>query len=73
MGIAGVLQTIPSIALLGFMIPLLGIGRLMAIAALFLYALMPIIRNSYTGITGVAQTVTEAARGMGMSGKRFSK
>ena len=67
LGVAGVLQTIPSIALLGFMIPLLGIGPKPAIAALFLYALLPIIRNTYTGITGVNPVVLEAARGMGMS------
>ncbi|SKB85593.1 ABC transporter permease/substrate-binding protein [Dyadobacter psychrophilus] len=67
LGIAGVLQTIPSIALLGFMIPLLGIGALPAITALFLYALLPIIRNTYTGIRGVNPAVTESARGMGMS------
>ncbi|MCE7064844.1 ABC transporter permease/substrate-binding protein [Dyadobacter sp. CY326] len=67
LGIAGILQTIPSIALLGFMIPLLGIGALPAITALFLYALLPIIRNTYTGIRGVNAAVTESARGMGMS------
>lgn len=67
LGSAGVLQTIPSIALLGFMIPLLGIGVKPAIAALFLYALLPIIRNTYTGITGVDADITEAAKGMGMS------
>lgn len=67
LGIAGVLQTIPSIALLGFMIPLLGIGAKPAIAALFLYALLPVIRNTYTGITGVNTTVTEAAKAMGMT------
>jgi osmoprotectant transport system permease protein len=67
LGIAGVLQTIPSIALLGFMIPLLGIGAKPAIVALFLYALLPIIRNTYTGITGVDASVKEAALAMGMS------
>lgn len=67
LGITGVLQTIPSIALLGFMIPLLGIGPKPAIVALFLYALLPIVRNTYTGITEVNATVKEAARGMGMS------
>jgi osmoprotectant transport system permease protein len=67
LGIAGILQTIPSIALLGFMIPLLGIGALPAITALFLYALLPIIRNTYTGIRGVNPSVTESARGMGMN------
>ncbi|MBV9961555.1 MAG: ABC transporter permease/substrate-binding protein [Parafilimonas sp.] len=64
---AGILQTIPSIALLGFMIPLLGIGPLPAITALFLYALLPIIRNTYTGIKEVDATVLEAATAMGFS------
>ncbi|HEY2725805.1 MAG TPA: ABC transporter permease, partial [Parafilimonas sp.] len=67
LGIAGVLQTIPSIALLGFMIPLLGIGPLPAITALFLYALLPIIRNTYTGIKEVDANVLEAATAMGFS------
>jgi osmoprotectant transport system permease protein len=67
LGIASVLQTIPSIALLGFMIPLLGIGAKPAIAALLLYALLPIIRNTYTGIEGVDPAVKEAAVAMGMS------
>src|ERR1700740_3737289 len=67
LGVAGVLQTIPSIALLGFMIPVLGIGPKPAIAALLLYALLPIIRNTFTGITGVDATVKEAAVAMGMN------
>lgn len=67
LGAAGILQTIPSIALLGFMIPVLGIGPKPAIAALLLYALLPIIRNTYTGITGVDPCVREAALAMGMS------
>jgi osmoprotectant transport system permease protein len=67
LGIAGILQTIPSIALLGFMIPLLGIGAKPAIMALFLYALLPIIRNTFTGIEGVDASVKEAALAMGMS------
>jgi osmoprotectant transport system permease protein len=67
LGIAGILQTVPSIALLGFMIPLLGIGPKPAIAALFLYALLPIIRNTYTGITGVPPAVMEAARSLGLN------
>lgn len=66
LGFTGVLQTIPSIALLGFLIPILGIGIKPAILALFLYALLPILRNTYTGIKGVDAAVTEAARGMGM-------
>jgi osmoprotectant transport system permease protein len=70
LGIAGVMQTIPSIALLGFMIPLLGIGPKPAIAALFLYALLPIIRNTYTGLVGVPADIVEAAKGMGMTGRQ---
>jgi osmoprotectant transport system permease protein len=70
LNIAGVLQTIPSIALLGFMIPVLGIGPLPAITALFLYALLPIIRNTYTGIKEVNPAVTEAATAMGLSKKQ---
>jgi osmoprotectant transport system permease protein len=67
---ANVLQTIPSLALFGFLIPLLGaygIGRVPAIIALFLYSLLPIIRNTYTGIESVDPAVREAARGMGMT------
>src|SRR6478736_6306991 len=67
LNIAGILQTIPSIALLGFMIPLLGIGPLPAITALFLYALLPIIRNTYTGINEVDENISEAATAMGFS------
>lgn len=71
LGAAGVMQTIPSIALLGFMIPLLGIGPQPAIVALFLYALLPIVRNTYTGIKGVDATVIEAAKGLGMSSSQI--
>ncbi|MBU0695538.1 MAG: ABC transporter permease/substrate-binding protein, partial [Bacteroidetes bacterium] len=67
LGVAGILQTIPSIALLGVMIPILGIGVKPAIVALFLYALLPIIRNTYTGITNIDAQVLEAAKAMGMS------
>lgn len=67
LAIAGIVQTIPSIALLGFLIPLLGIGAKPAIAALFLYALLPIIRNTYTGINIVDAEIKEAAKGLGMS------
>jgi osmoprotectant transport system permease protein len=67
---ANILQTIPSLALFGFLIPILGrygIGRTPAIIALFLYSLLPIIRNTFTGISGVDPAVREAARGMGMT------
>lgn len=64
--IAGIFQTIPSIAFLGFMIPILGIGILPAITALFMYALLPIIRNTYTGIAGIDRAIIEAAQALGM-------
>lgn len=70
LGIAGVLQTVPSVALLGFLIPLLGIGVGPALVALFLYALLPIIRNTYVGITEVSPSVREAARGLGMTDRQ---
>lgn len=63
----GLLQTIPSIALLAFMIPLLGIGVLPAIVALFLYSLYPIVRNTYTGVRGAAPDAVEAALALGMT------
>jgi len=69
LGLANVFQTIPSLALFGFLIPLPfigGIGARTAIVALVVYALLPIIRNTYTGITGVDPAVREAGLGMGM-------
>lgn len=67
LGTVGILQTIPSLALLGFMIPLFGIGVKTAVAALFLYSLLPIIRNTFTGIKEVDKPTIEAAKGMGMT------
>lgn len=66
LGFTGVLQTIPSLALLGFLIPFTGIGEWPGIIALFLYALLPIVRNAYTGVVEVDPAVREAAYGMGM-------
>lgn len=66
-GVAAVLQTIPSLALLGLMIPLLGIGKVPAIIALVIYALLPILRNTYTGISEVDDSLIEAAKAMGMN------
>lgn len=63
---AGVLQTIPSIALLAFMLPLFGIGTAPAIAALFLYGLLPILRNTVAGLRGVDAGLVEVGRGLGM-------
>src|SRR5258705_5763630 len=73
LGIANVMQTIPSLALFGFLIPLPfigGIGARTAIVALVLYSLLPIIRNTVTGILGVDPNVREAAGAMGMTGSR---
>jgi osmoprotectant transport system permease protein len=70
LGVANVFQTIPSLALFGFLIPLPligGIGARTAIVALVVYALLPIVRNTYTGIVGVDPAVREAGRGMGMT------
>jgi osmoprotectant transport system permease protein len=67
LGGAGILQTIPSLALLGFMIPIFGIGMKTAIAALFLYSLLPIVRNTYTGIQDVDRSIIESAQGMGLT------
>lgn len=66
-GVASVFQTIPSLALLGFMIPLLGIGWTPAIVALTIYGLLPILRNTYTGILNVDKAMKEAGVGMGMT------
>lgn len=71
LGGAGILQTIPSLALLGFMIPVFGIGLETAIAALFLYSLLPIVRNTYAGIHDVDKATTEAAKGMGMTSRQI--
>ena len=71
LGAVGILQTIPSIALLGFMIPLLGIGPGPAIVALFLYALLPIVQNTYVGIREVSPVLKEAARGMGLTRRQL--
>jgi osmoprotectant transport system permease protein len=67
LGVAGVMQTIPSIALLAFMLPLFGIGAKTAIAALFVYGLLPILRNTVTGLRGVDAQVAEVALGLGMT------
>lgn len=66
-GVTAIFQTIPSLALLGFMLPLLGIGALPSIVALTIYALLPILRNTYTGIISVDQAAVDAGRGMGMT------
>ncbi len=74
LGSANVIQTIPSLALFGFLLPVPWIGARadrLAIFALTLYALLPIIRNTYTGIRGVDSAVVEAGRGMGLTERQL--
>ncbi|MDE1547713.1 ABC transporter permease [Jeotgalibaca caeni] len=66
-GFVSILQTVPSLALLALMIPLFGVGKLPAIVALFIYSLLPILRNTYIGIRGVNPNVVDAAKGMGLT------
>jgi osmoprotectant transport system permease protein len=68
---AGLLQTLPGIALLAFMIPLLGIGVLPAVVALFLYSLYPILRNTYTGVRDAAPDAVAAGRALGMTPRQI--
>ena len=65
--IASMLQTIPALALLAIMIPFFGVGKVPEIIALFLYSLMPILRNTYVGLTDVNQDTIDSARGLGMT------
>lgn len=67
LGLTNIVQTVPSLALFGLLIPVFGIGAWTAITALVLYALLPIVRNTYAGITSVDPAIREAGRGMGMS------
>jgi osmoprotectant transport system permease protein len=74
LGFANVMQTVPSLALFGFLIPLPflgGIGKHTAIVALVLYALLPILRNTLTGILSVDSAVRESAIAMGMTGRQL--
>jgi osmoprotectant transport system permease protein len=66
LGLTGILQTVPSLALFVFMIPLFGIGATPAIAALFLYSLLPIVRNTHAGLTGIDPILLESAAALGL-------
>ena len=66
-GITSLLQTIPSLALLAIMIPIFGVGKKPAIIALFIYSLLPILRNTFIGINGVDENIVDAGRGLGMT------
>ena len=70
-GITAVFQTIPSLALFGFLVPVLGIGTTTALVALIVYALLPILRNTYAGLTGVDEGIIEAGVGMGMTSSQI--
>src|SRR5699024_12820061 len=69
--IAGVLQTIPTLAVLALMIPLFGIGKVPAIIALSIYILLPILNNTIVGVRGVSKDAKEAAGAMGMTKKHL--
>jgi osmoprotectant transport system permease protein len=66
LGVVGIAQTIPALALLVFMIPLFGIGAGPAVIALFIYSLLPIVRNTYTGLTGIPTQLIESAEALGL-------
>ena len=65
LGVVNFLYTIPSISMLGFLIPFSGVGNATAVIALTVYALLPMVRNTYTGMTNVDPAILEAAKGMG--------
>lgn len=70
-GIANIFQTIPSLALLGFLIFVLGIGNKNAIAVLVMFAMLPVIQNTYIGIKSVTPSLVQAAKGMGMTDRQI--
>ncbi|NLC54347.1 MAG: ABC transporter permease [Erysipelothrix sp.] len=66
-GISSVLQTVPSLALLAIMVPIFGVGKLPAVLALFIYSLLPILRNTVLGMESVNKDIVDAAKGMGLT------
>ncbi|EUJ51757.1 ABC transporter permease [Paenilisteria rocourtiae] len=72
-GIVSVLQTVPSLAILAFIIPILGVGKIPAIVALFIYSVLPIMRNTFIGVRGVDKNLIESGRGMGMTSWQLIK
>ena len=71
LGVSSVIQAIPSLAFMGLFIPLIGIGDKTAIVIIAMYALLPIIRNTYTGLANIDENVMEAAKGIGMTGRQI--
>ncbi|WML53054.1 glycine betaine ABC transporter substrate-binding protein [Neobacillus sp. PS3-12] len=72
-GVTNVIQAIPSLALLGFLIPFIGIGSTPAIVMVFLYSLLPIVKNTYTGLTNIDPEILEAAKGIGLTKSQTMK
>lgn len=70
LGVINVIYTIPSISLLGFLIPFTGIGNKTAVIALTVYGLLPIVRNTYTGLTNVDNSILEVAEGLGADNRQ---
>ena len=66
-GIVNIFQTLPSLAILAFFIPILGVGKIPAIVALFFYSVLPILRNTYAGVQGVNKNLLESGKGIGMT------
>jgi osmoprotectant transport system permease protein len=67
LAVVGIVQTLPTLALLVFMIPLFGIGGTPAVVALFLYSLLPIVRNTHAGLQGIPSSLRESAQALGLS------
>ncbi len=72
-GVVGIGQSVPSLAVIAIMAPVLGLAFQSAIVALVIYALLPIVRNSYAGVNNISPAVIEAARGMGMSNWQIAR
>ncbi|WP_144521918.1 ABC transporter permease [Bacillus pumilus] len=66
-GVVNTFQTLPSLAILAFFIPILGVGKIPAIVALFFYSVLPILRNTYAGVQGVNKNLLESGKGIGMT------
>jgi|LSQX01.2.fsa_nt_gb osmoprotectant transport system permease protein len=71
LAVTGTIQTVPGLAFLGLFLPLLGLGVVPSMTVLFLYSLLPILTNTYTGIKGVSPALVEAGMGMGMSPRQL--
>ncbi|MGV2541606.1 ABC transporter permease subunit, partial [Bacillus pumilus] len=66
-GVVNIFQTLPSLAILAFFIPILGVGKIPAIVAIFFYSVLPIWRNTYAAVKGVKKNLLESVKGNGMT------